>query len=339
MKNTDRFEFKVDKGYDKPAIWFRLNNEEVIVHPYGLYNILCDCYGKRDFCHGIKANFQIFKDEVCGYFHDDYAGYYHIDFQRVSFIESAQQSLKALCEAVINGNETIYEDVKSVSAKKLLIGLENMVVPQSYYQILRDEIDVEAFSFNFVEPYDIDTRFAIKIGRQEFHAYLSDWSTDFNRLRINIEEFVLHMGSEIKLYFEDSPTIIRINRRTIYDSNYWVIKKDIVRVVIIPNDFIKEPNVYGWCEPRQLIRSLYLGLLNLCIVESNCFEDDPYERDWGEFRLATYNKLQSCVIEDFIMGVKEDDFTYRPRQRVVNSVEAMLKDYEQLQKNLVQHLV
>lgn len=334
MKNTNRFEFKVANGEDKPAIWFHLNNKDVIVHPYNLYSILCDCSIERCFCFGVKARFQIFKNEVCGSFQDEDLGYYHIDFQRESFIESAQQSLKALCEAVINGNETIYEDVNSVSAKKLLIGLENIVVPQSYYQILRDEIDVEPFSFNFVEPYDIDTRFAIKIGRQEFHAYLSDWSTDFNRLRIYIEEFILHMGSEIKLYFEDSPTIIRINRRTIYDSNYWVIKKDIVRVVIIPNDFIKEPNVYGWCEPRQLIRSLYLGLLSLCIVESNCFEDDPYEREWGEFRLATYNKLQSCVIEDYILGLEEDEFTYRPRQRVISTVDEMLVDYKKLQNTL-----
>ena len=334
MKDTNIFEYKVANGVDKPAIWFHLNNKEVIVHPYGLYNILSDCYGERDFSHGIKAHFQIFKDEVCGYFHDDSVGYYHIDFQRESFIESIQQSLKALCEAVLSGKEIIYEDVKSVSAKKLLIGLENIVVPQSYYQILRDEIDVEPFSFNFVEPYDIDTGFGIKIGRQEFHAYLSDWSTDFNRLRIYIEEFVLHMSSEIKLYFEDSPTIIRINRRTIYNSNYWAIKKDIVRVVIIPNDFIKEPNVYGWCEPHQLISSLYLGLLNLCIVESNYFDDDTYGRDWGKFRLATYNKLQSCVIEDYILGIEEDEFAYRPRQRVINTVDEMLNDYRNLQNTL-----
>lgn len=334
MKNTNRFEFKVANGVDKPAIWFHLNNKDVIVYPYNLYSILCDCSIERCFCFGVKARFQIFKNEVCGSFHDENFGYYHIDFQRESFLISAQDSIKALCEAVLSGKEIIYEDVKSVSAKKLLIGLENIVVPQSYYHILRDEIDVEPFSFNFVEPYDIDTGFGIKIGRQEFHAYLSDWSTDFNRLRIYIEEFVLHMSSEIKLYFEDSPTIIRINRRTIYDSNYWAIKKDIVRVVIIPNDFIKEPNVYGWCEPHQLISSLYLGLLNLCIVESNYFDDDTYGRDWGKFRLATYNKLQSCVIEDYILGLEEDEFTYRPRQRVINTVDEMLKDYRNLQNTL-----
>ncbi len=330
MKDANRFEFKVANGVDKPAIWFHLNNKDVIVHPYNLYSILCDCSTERWFCSRVKARFQIFKNEVCGSFQDEDLGYYHIDFQRESFLISAQDSIKALCEAVLSGKEIVYKDVRKISAEKLLAGLGHLVIPKSYYQILRDEINIDHFSFNFVEPYCCDTHYVIKIGQQEFDTYLSDWSTDFNSIRINLEAFVLHIGSDIKLYFEDSPTMIKLSMRNIWGAGYSVTNDYMVKVTIVPNDFIKEPNIYGWCEPRQLVAALYLGLLGLCIRETDWTE---YMNGWSwdVFRLATYNKLQSCVIENYIKGICEDELTYFPRQRIVNSVEEMLVDYKNLQ--------
>ena len=103
--------------------------------------------------------------------------------------------------------------------------------------------------------------------------------------------------------------------------------------IFIPDEFHKEPNRYGWCEPCQLITSLYLGLLGLCIKNTDWFDGD-YPGNWNNFRLATYNKLQSCVIENYIKGVEEDDFRYHPRQRVIKSVEEMLVDYDNLLKTL-----
>ena len=103
---------------------------------------------------------------------------------------------------------------------------------------------------------------------------------------------------EINLHYEDSPTIIRLNTSSL--DRY----RKISRITIIPNEFVNVPNVYGRCDTRQLFRSLYLGLLSLCIRETDWFDNDYV--DWSDFRLATYNKLQSCAIENFIIGIKED---------------------------------
>lgn len=333
MKDSNMFEFKVANGVAKPAIWFHLNNKDVIVHPYNLYSILCDCNFEEFFCSGIKASFLIFKDEVFGSFQDEDLGTYHIDFQRESFLVSAIDSIKDLCKTVLSGKEIFYKNIEKASAEKLLVGLDDLVIPKNYHQILRDEIDVNNFSFNFVEPYRCDTHYVIKIGQQEFDASLSDWSNNFNSIRMNLEAFVLHMGSDIKLYFEDSPTIIKLSTRNIWGTGYSVTNERLVKVTVIPNDFINEPNIHGWCEPRQLVGALYLGLLGLCIRETNWTE----YRDgwtWDRFRLATYNKLQSCVIENYIKGIDEDELTYFPRQRVINSVEEMLEDYKKLQNSL-----
>lgn len=183
----------------------------------------------------------------------------------------------------------------------------------------------ERFTFNFIEPYSCDTPFVITLGDKRYRACLSDWSTNFNKIRLEIENSLLtyYRETEIKLYFEDSPTIIRVR-------SDW---ENIANVTIVPNDFINASNIYARCEPRKLIVALYLGLLEICIKETD-WTEDRYGWRWDAFRLATYNKLQSCVIEDYILGLEEDEYTYRPRQRVINTVEEMLVDYKKLQNTL-----
>ncbi|MBR5653863.1 MAG: hypothetical protein IKX22_07250 [Prevotella sp.] len=335
MKNTDRFELKVANGIDKPAIWFRLHEREVLVNPFVLYNLLWDCSRKDYFSRGITANFQIFKDEVCGYFHDNAIGFYNIEFERSSFVESALKALDNLCETTIKGELSAYKGFVTATAEQMKVGLNDLIIPRSYYQIREDEITVERFSFNFVEPYNFDSHFEITIGNRKYESYLSDWSNDFNRIRLEIEKSLqtYFADSEINLHYEDSPTIIRLRKKELYDSDYWPTNKYMTKVTIVPDGFSKAPNMFGWCDSRQLIRSLYLGLLSICVNETDWF-DCGYDGNWEDFRLATYNKLQSCVIENYIKGVKEDDYTFFPRQRVIDSVPAMLEDYENLKQDI-----
>lgn len=330
--NTNRFEFKVANGEEKPAIWFRLRDRDVWVFPLSLFDILHDCYQERRFSRDVKATFQIFKDEVCGYFFDDTCGYYIIDYQRDCFLESAIQSLKDLCNAVVRKEPVFYNGNRfnEETATQMLIGLNNLTIPESYHQIQDDEIKVERFYFAFVEPYNCDTRYVIKVGNRKYSSSLSDWTADYDSIRLYIENCFMHCRTnmEIQLRFEDDPTIIKL-----YTQTYG--KKDAVsRVTIIPDSFHKVPNIYGWCNTFQLVSSLYLGLLGVCIKDTDWDEFEYHGGSWEAFRLATYNKLQSCAIEDFIQGIYEDEFTYRPRQRMVNSVKEMHDDYWNLQKTL-----
>lgn len=71
--------------------------------------------------------------------------------------------------------------------------------------------------------------------------------------------------------------------------------------------------------------SLYLGFLELCTQDS---EEPEYSR------LATYNRLQSCVIEDFIKETERQGNTANPHQRHITSEESMMRDFEQLKEEL-----
>ena len=327
---TDKFEFKTANSKEKPAIWFRLRNRNVIVEPLGLYDVLWDCNRKHYFSYGVYAQFLILDDGIYGSFQDSSYGNYEFEYSKSIFLESAIQSLNALCCYVIEGKATEYGSFTKYAAIKMKEGLEYLNVPAKYYQILEDDVKIEQFSFKFVEPYVCDTPYEIQIGSKTYESNLTDWSTNFNRIRLEMEKSLLifHEDMDINLYYEDSPTIIRLRTHSLNR------KKRITWVTVISDEFAKVPNVYGRCETRQLFRSLYLGLLSICIRETDWFEYEYDYVSWSDFRLATYNKLQSCVIENYIMGIEEDDCTYMPRQRIINTVEEMMEDYRKLQNKL-----
>ena len=329
--NTGKFEFKIANSVDKPAIWFRLHDRLVMVYPFALYHLLWG-YNREDyFCLGVKASFQILKEEVCGYYHGEDFGYYDEEYQRNTFLESAIQTLKDLCDTIIGGKETAYNDFGADAANKMKVGLQELIIPSNSYQIKENEIKVEPFSFDFTEPFSCDTRYVIKIGERKFESRLTDWSLDFNLIRMEMERSILTYfnDSDIKLNYEDSPTIIHLRKPTIRKPDMGLSEKEVLKVTIIPDEFHKEPNMYGWCEPHQLIKSLYLGLLGICIRDTDWF-DDEYEGNWSDFRLASYNKLQSCVIENYINGLIESEDSFLPRQRVISSIDEMIVDYRKL---------
>ena len=321
------FEFKRAGNTDKPAIWFFLRDQNVMVFPFELLWFLWDCYGKRSFCKGVTAHFQFFKDEVCGYFYDCQKGDYYIQYNRDLFLESAKASLRDFANWGLSGKETMYMEYREDELHRLLTAIDALVIPRNYSQIFDGEIITEDFHFEFTEPYNCDTHYRITIGDRCFESNLSEWSNEFNHIRIEMELFAMAylQPCKVNLHYEDSPTVLRLNNVHLYHNNGMATK-----VTIVPDEFAKGPICFGWCNPKQLLSSLYLGLLSLCIIDSDWFDDGYEGYSWEDFRLATYNKLQSCVIENAILGKKEDDATYTPRQRIINSVEDMLKDYREL---------
>ena len=111
-------------------------------------------------------------------------------------------------------------------------------------------------------------------------------------------------------------------------------KEDIVKVTFVPDSFVGGPIIFGWCNLRQALRSLYLGFLRLFIADTKWFDDETEAYDWDVFRLASYNKIQSCIVENYILGIVEIEHTYHTRQRIVNSVDEMMADFKVLEKKL-----
>lgn len=323
------FKFQKRNGETLPAIWFRLHGKYVTVSPLVLYDALWRDIEPRFFAIGIEATFRTFEKSVHGHFRDESCEDYSIDFHRKTFTESAIFSLTELCNASLNLKPTAYGHFCTRTAEEMLIGLDKVASHNIHCYSHAGESIVERFTFEFVEQYSCDTGFVIQIGDRKYSSALSDWSTDFNQIRLEIELAILWRQdySDIRLHFEDSPTIIRLQ-----DYNILNCSETVVQTTIIPDSFNYEPRIYGLCCARQLISALYLGLLKIAVTDvDDTF--DTYLGEWNDIRLDIYNELQSCVIEKYIKGTKED-VAFPPRQRIVNNVEEMKADYQRLQEEL-----
>ena len=91
--------------------------------------------------------------------------------------------------------------------------------------------------------------------------------------------------------------------------------------------------VEGWGKPSQSGRSPDSS--PRVITPSSLFNEYEYAMySWDDFRLATYNKLQSCVIENYVQGIVESESQSYPRQRWMSSVKEMEKDFAELCEKL-----
>lgn len=327
------FDFKTMPGQSAPAIWMELHGREVPIYPLELYAVLWEnVKEKASFGRGVQASIWLSRDEVlCIYFDYDF-GYYTEKYDTSLYIESAIAALRELSQHVINGGKCLYEGFVTATAEQLLIGLDSLPTIPGRCLHSREDISIESFSFHFEEPYSCDTPYVIRIGKREYRSYLSDWSTNYDMIRSQMEICCIKWleVTEIELFYEDSPS-------TIVDS-YRDVRIDtkgerISWIAIHPDEFIQLPTLYGWCLKRQLMRSLYLGLLGLFVSET----DDSYfeMEEWPALRLNAYNRLQSCIVEDYINGGVISGQPVRPRNRVQHTVEEMSEDYGRLCRTLI----
>ena len=285
----------------------------------------------------LYAKFYYIGEEICINFFDDDFG-----------IVSEQMPLPVFQGLLRQAYDEVRKyDLNKLSLKRQENGVDNLFgFPGSmdalfHYMnlkkgLMRAEGDAPVpFDFEFVEPYNFDTEFVIKVGDSQYSSFLSDCITDFNDIRLSLEKmttmYIHHDG--LRLFFEDSPALVRLER--IRSPWYAKSSEEKVIVSIMPDEFYHGPLLCGVCKKREVLSFLYLGFLRLCITPSTGYNDDGHNvSTWDDFRLATYNKLQSCVIENYVLGAWEEEGKTYPRQRWMSSVEEMEKDYAMLCEKL-----
>lgn len=285
------FQYKSIEEEQPGGIYLELNGCDRLVLPKMLYETLWDCYTRRRLCHDVEVKFQIFPDEVVGYFFDYSKGYYSIEFDREAFVASAKESLRLFCKDVLNFIPTVYgEDYFGGGhAERMVEGLEAMAIPRNYSQLFSADVKVEDFTFKFVDDYGVYTGFVIGFGNRIYRSCLSDWSNDLEVIRHQIEGMVLYKSAEVQIFMEDSPNTISIEHTYIHDS----MASSCVKVTFTPDEFVGGPILWGYCDRYQVIKSIYEAFLSLALtfpLESN--DGEPTRQD-------AYNMLKSPIIERF----------------------------------------
>lgn len=327
------FAYKHSGG--KGGIYMMLHGKERLVHPYALYEALWNGREKLRLCHGVDARFLKCATEVEGVYFDDGYGCYRESYTSGEFIDAAIGALRALCVDVCSFATTHYGDkLTAAHAEQMMEGVLSGVLERRSVQIFADDIVVEDFAFCFVEEYSCDTRFVLRIGDRKYHSSMSDWSNSYDLIRHEMEAFAIghHDDScQLRIYHEDAPNTLLVEHHVIHGNDRY---SDVAKVTFTPDTFVGGPILFGWCKRQQVLRALYLGFLRLFVRESKSFDESEHGTSWNEYRLMAYNKLQSCIVEDYLMGTDADDLIYHQRQRIVHTVAEMKADYTALVEKL-----
>ena len=197
----------------------------------------------------------------------------------------------------------------------------------SNLQIKIDEIEIEPFVFE-VLPFDSIVKYRIGIGDDCVETTLSDYDNDFDYVRHCLENACIFAGSwdaSVRLNFDMSPNTIRMKRCHVFDLNRIPCYMDKMRVEIELNEFQEREKIIGFCEIKQVISTLYFGLLQI----ANSIPRDADYDTWELDRLVMYNKFKSLIIEDFLNDIDHEK-DIQTRQVIVKHILTICPDVNQL---------
>lgn len=197
---------------------------------------------------------------------------------------------------------------------------------QKYREFINaDKIKIEPFSLEFGSVQSCDIPFVAKIGNCKIESYISDWSTNFDLIRHQLESLTFYCNSsDVKLRFEDDPTIFHFEwmhtfRKELIDGNGHPCKRDMLLFVEIrPNCFTKSPVISGVCELKETIRKMYEALLQLGLSFASASNEERCE--WGYSNgMNIYNTLKSGIVEKFLTAGNDRQEVVR-RQTIVKYI-------------------
>ena len=183
-----------------------------------------------------------------------------------------------------------------------------------------DNTPIEDFSFVFDGEFSCDLGFTIQLGNQMYRSALSDWSTDLETIRHDLESFVFHKEATLQLFFEDSPTIISLRTKFAWDH--------YLSVSIKPDEFAekKYSKISGYCRIKDCIETIYFAFLQ-CALSMPLITEETVGDGWPG-KLMFYNKIKSPIIEAFLRDEYTKDDEYALRQVHVKHIITICPDFD-----------
>lgn len=335
------------------AIWFLYNNREWIVDPCVLFNGLLGSvedpsspllYLNVDNLLHRRATFYVKQEHDCDYI------FWSINqllcdpecklrFELKDFLKTAENVINCLCHDIDSQTPTAYDNI--IHPKEItkitgqLKALKLFLMPQ---RPRSSEINEELLTFDCPaldkdeKEWAYDIPYVIMVENREIKSDISDWANDMDYIRYQLESYCYCRQAQIKLYYEDEPTIINLKQVNALASTKSIGSgiaysyDDFLKIEIQPNSFIKGSAIYGFCNERQAIKELYEGLLNVGRIGYE-FKEYDFDNPWDYDAMVFYNHIKSPIIERYISGIKEDYNSIVERQRIIHHVFTISPDY------------
>ena len=147
-----------------------------------------------------------------------------------------------------------------------------------------------------------DVKYQIQVGNNKLETYISEWSTDWDRIRHDVEHLIWHKETEIHLNFEDSPTRILLQKESALEStveNHGGVNfnwEPLIRIEVVPNEFMKDKEpLVGYEKQLHVINSIYYGLHSLAHAYPEENDENPEMT-----KENVWKKLHSPMMEEYI---------------------------------------
>lgn len=260
-------------------------------------------------------------------------------YMQDEYIETVKGVLAELNAKIQEGAIWAYDslDAKLESVQMCLKQFEVKAVFPTYYTRMVAEIQKEEFIF---KPEDTE-KYTIGIGDRYYSTFLTHWDSSFDHIRHQLEEYAYGRKATVELPFDGSDTILRIEHVHILDHTEKAGEgvsfkyQYFMRVEIQSNEFAAMPNIVGYCDVDQTLRTLYEGFLKMALLHD--LEGDRH----GDYPscIVAYNRYKSPILECcLISDYKPDYSSYRNRQVHVKDVLTMQPDYDYFLTTLDGHV-
>ena len=187
--------------------------------------------------------------------------------------------------------------------------METFTVKPNGYFFNKDDILLEAFSIDFIEP-DLDSRstsFVIKLGDYGFeHEFEFDFHIE--QLRHSIEQLCFrHTKSWIDFPFDDTLTRLDCETFSEGDSGFG---RDLLLVTIIPNGYVREYDKLDTKTPYDKLEDSPLLESHTAYVDAKKFIKELYTKiliiadgnyNGGQLSPTIFRqKIKSQIIEEYL---------------------------------------
>ena len=194
------------------------------------------------------------------------------------------------------------------------------------FKRLEDFQLVDKFWLKCIQPEEdikdgygwIDVLYQIQLGEHTLESNISEWTTDWDQIRHDMEHLIWHDETEIDLNFEDSPTRIILSKKNALDSTVEIYGgiyfnwETLVKIEVIPNEFERECKpVSGYGRLFDVVTAIYNGLQGLAYAYPEENEENK-EMTKGNVK----NKLHSPMLDEYIESLKRD-ITQRARTKAL----------------------
>ena len=276
------FGFKEDEN--NGWIYMVLNGkEEIITGPVDLIKLMWNYgepkdifYGNNDNAHIALRVSSILFSKGCK------SSRYKEDYYKIPFIQSAVEAIRDYCAYFSSDKCCEFFRWREDEVQSLLAGLEYLILPEDPHNITEDDIIVQEFSFGLKVTDSNKIDYSVGIGNNSF-MYTIPRNVDYIQVIANqLEGIILNYpcggGIILPTGFEPYPSnykdyrgfpvTIRIENVQLEGSTKSIAKITVNTCPVSYNSF-----VFGYCDFKQVIKTIYQALLNSNVNPSTIVED------------------------------------------------------------------